>query len=149
MGKQDEFLWDETPMGEKVEEEVAEFLRKRNPRYMQIKAAQKEILEEYPAILRIFYAEEEEVNLTVTEHRKLIEHLDLEDRAERMERKYCFFLGQARMFSYGRMLTEIQDIVRKRDIDDEINEELLDYVMDGRIDDIEAELQAENLEYDL
>lgn len=36
MGKQDEFLWDETPMGEKVEEEVAEFLRKRNPRYMQI-----------------------------------------------------------------------------------------------------------------
>ena len=62
MGKQDEFLWDETPMGEKVEEEVAEFLRKRNPRYMQIKAAQKEILEEYPAILRIFYAEEEEVN---------------------------------------------------------------------------------------
>lgn len=92
MGKQDEFLWDETPMGEKVEEEVAEFLRKRNPRYMQIKAAQKEILEEYPAILRIFYAEEEEVNLTVTEHRKLIEHLDLEDRAERMKRKYCFFL---------------------------------------------------------
>ena len=116
MGKQDEFLWDETPMGEKVEEEVAEFLRKRNPRYMQIKAAQKEILEEYPAILRIFYAEEEEVNLTVTEHRKLIEHLDLEDRAERMERKYCFFLGQARMFSYGRMLTEIQlpECIKKR-----------------------------------
>lgn len=51
------------------------------------------------------------------------------------------------MFSYGRMLTEIQDIVKKRDIGDEINEELLDYVMDGRIDDIEAELQAENLEY--
>lgn len=45
------------------------------------------------------------------------------------------------------MLTEIQDIVKKRDIGDEINEELLDYVMDGRIDDIEAELQAENLEY--
>lgn len=147
MGKQDEFLWDETPMGEKVEEEVAEFLRKRNPRYMQIKAAQKKILEEYPAILKIFYAEEEEVNLTVTEHKKLIEHLDLEDRAERMERKYCFFLGQARMFSYGRMLTEIQDTVGKRDVDNEINEELLDYIVDSRIDDIEEELQAENLEY--
>lgn len=64
-----------------------------------------------------------------------------------MERKYCFFLGQARMFSYGRMLAEIQDTVRKRDIDDEINEELLDYVMDGRIDDVEMGLQAENLEY--
>ncbi|RHK21376.1 hypothetical protein DW074_14840 [Ruminococcus sp. AF46-10NS] len=94
-----------------------------------------------------FYAEEEEVNLTVTEHKKLIEHFDLEDRAERMERKYCFFLGQARMFSYGRMLAEIQDTVRKRDIDDEINDELLDYVMDGRIDDVEMGLQAENLEY--
>lgn len=104
-------------------------------------------LEEYPAILKIFYAEEEEVNLTVTEHKKLIEHFDLEDRAERMERKYCFFLGQARMFSYGRMLAEIQDTVRKRDIDDEINDELLDYVMDGRIDDVEMGLQAENLEY--
>lgn len=44
MGKQDEFLWDETPMGEKVEEEVAEFLRKRNPQYMWIKAAQKKNL---------------------------------------------------------------------------------------------------------
>lgn len=43
MGKQDEFLWDETPMGEKVEEEVAEFLRKRNPQYMWIKEAQKKI----------------------------------------------------------------------------------------------------------
>ena len=64
-----------------------------------------------------------------------------------MERKYCFFLGQARMFSYGRMLAEIQDTVRKRDIDDEINEELLNYVMDGRIDDVEMGLQAENLEY--
>ena len=147
MGKQDEFLWDETPMGEKVEEEVAEFLRKRNPQYMWIKEAQKKNLEEYPAILKIFYAEEEEVNLTVTEHKKLIEHFDLEDRAERMERKYCFFLGQARMFSYGRMLAEIQDTVRKRDIDDEINDELLDYVMDGRIDDVEMGLQAENLEY--
>lgn len=147
MGKQDEFLWDETPMGEKVEEEVAEFLRKRNSQYMWIKAAQKKILEEYPAILKIFYAEEEEVNLTVTEHKKLIEHLNLEDQAERMERKYCFFLGQARMFSYGRMLAEIQDTVRKRDIDDEINEELLDYVMDGRSDDVEMGLQAENLEY--
>ena len=50
------------------------------------------------------------------------------------------------MFSYGRMLAEIQDTVRKRYIDDEINEELLDYVMDGRIDDVETELQAENLE---
>ena len=97
--------------------------------------------------MKIFYAEEEEVNLTVTEHKKLIEHFDLEDRAERMERKYCFFLGQARMFSYGRMLAEIQDTVRKRDIDDEINDELLDYVMDGRIDDVEMGLQAENLEY--
>mgnify|MGYP004583414089 CR=1 FL=1 len=28
MGKQDEFLWNGTPMGEKIEEEVAEFLRK-------------------------------------------------------------------------------------------------------------------------
>ena len=46
MGKQDEFLCDETPMGEKVEEEVAEFLRKRNSQYMWIKAAQKKILEE-------------------------------------------------------------------------------------------------------
>nr|WP_147604308.1 hypothetical protein [Ruminococcus sp. AF46-10NS] len=54
MGKQDEFLWDETPMGEKVEEEVAEFLRKRNPQYMWIKEAQKKNLEEYPAILKIF-----------------------------------------------------------------------------------------------
>ena len=58
MEKQDEFLWDETPMGEKVEEEVAEFLRKRNPQYMCIKEAQKKILEEYPAILKIFYDEE-------------------------------------------------------------------------------------------
>ena len=69
MGKQDEFLWDETPMGEKVEEEMAEFLCKRNPRYMWLKAAQKEILEEYSTILRIFYAEEKAVNLSPAEHK--------------------------------------------------------------------------------
>ena len=84
--------------------------------------------------------------LTIPEHEVLNKVLQLENKKNLIEREYYFYMGQTIGFSYIAMLAEMRraldDSARDRKI-----EQLLEMIMDNRLDDLEEKLKAENREY--
>lgn len=87
-----------------------------------------------------------EMALTIPEHEALNKVLQLENKKNLIERKYYFYMGQTIGFSYIAMLAEMRraldDSARDRKID-----QVLEMIMDNRLDDLEEKLKAESQEY--
>lgn len=145
MGTRENVIWQDGLLDEKIEEKVCKYLESKHPEYRSIKEQIRVLLQQHPVIREIFGLDEN-VGLKATEREALDEVLQLENKKNLIEREYYFYMGQAMGFSYRAMLAEMRraldDSARDRSVD-----QVLEIIMDNRLDDLEEKLKAENREY--
>lgn len=145
MGTRENVIWQDGLLDEKIEEKVCKYLESKHPEYRSIKEQIRVLLQQNPKIREILGLDGE-MALTVPEHKALNKVLQLENKKNLIEREYYFYMGQAMGFSYKAMLAEmrraLEDSSRDRAVD-----QVLEMIMDSRLDDLEEKLKAENREY--
>ena len=145
MGTRENAIWHEGLLEEKIEEKVCKYLKSKHPEYRSIKEQIKVLLQQHPVIREIFGLNEN-VGLTAPEREALDKVLQLENKKNLIEREYYFYMGQAMGFSYKVMLAEIkralEDSARDRAVD-----QVIEMIMDSRLDDLEEKLKTESQEY--
>ena len=145
MGTRENVIWQDGLLDEKIEEKVCKYLESKHPEYRSIKEQIRVLLQQNPKIREILGLDGE-MALTVPEHKALNKVLQLENKKNLIEREYYFYMGQTIGFSYIAMLAEMRraldDSARDRKI-----EQLLEMIMDNRLDDLEEKLKAESQEY--
>lgn len=145
MGTRENVIWQDGLLDEKIEEKVCKYLESKHPEYRSIKEQIKALLQQHPVIRKIFGLDEN-VGLTASEREALNTVLQLENKKNLIEREYYFYTGQAIGFSYRIMMSELrralEDSARDRLVD-----QVLEMIMDSRLDDLEEKLKAESQEY--
>ena len=145
MRTRENVIWQDGLLDEKIEEKVCKYLESKHPEYRSIKEQIRVLLQQNPKIREILGLDGE-MALTVPEHKALNKVLQLENKNNLIEREYYFYMGQAMGFSYKAMLAEmrraLEDSSRDRAVD-----QVLEMIMDSRLDDLEEKLKAENREY--
>lgn len=145
MGTRENVIWQDGLLDEKIEEKVCKYLESKHPEYWSIKEQIRVLLQQNPKIREILGLDGE-MALTVPEHKALNKVLQLENKKNLIEREYYFYMGQAMGFSYRIMLSELrralEDSARDRSVD-----QVLEMIMDSRLDDLEEKLKTENREY--
>lgn len=145
MGTRENVIWQDGLLDEKIEEKVCKYLESKHPEYWSIKEQIRVLLCQTPKIREVLGLDGE-MALTVPEHKALNKVLQLENKKNLIEREYYFYMGQAIGFSYKAMLVEMRraldDSARDRKID-----QVLEMIMDNRLDDWEEKLKAESQEY--
>lgn len=145
MGTRENVIWQDGLLDEKIEEKVCKYLESKHPEYRSIKEQIRVLLQQNPKIREILGLDGE-MALTVPEHKALNKVLQLENKKNLIEREYYFYMGQSMGFSYKAMLAEmrraLEDSSRDRAVD-----QVLEMIMDSRLDDLEEKLKAENREY--
>lgn len=145
MRTRENIIWQDGLLDEKIEEKVCKYLESKQPEYRSIKEQIRVLLQQHPVIREIFGLDEN-VGLKASEREALDEVLQLENKKNLIEREYYFYMGQAMGFSYRAMLAEMRraldDSARDRSVD-----QVLEIIMDNRLDDLEEKLKAENREY--
>ena len=145
MGTRENVIWQDGLLDEKIEEKVCKYLESKHPEYRSIKEQIRVLLQQNPKIREILGLDGE-MALTVPEHEVLNKVLQLENKKNLIEREYYFYMGQTIGFSYIAMLAEMRraldDSARDRKID-----QVLEMIMDNRLDDLEEKLKAESQEY--
>lgn len=145
MRTRENIIWQDGLLDEKIEEKVCKYLESKHPEYRSIKEQIRVLLQQNPKIREILGLDGE-MALTVPEHKALNKVLQLENKKNLIEREYYFYMGQAMGFSYKAMLAEmrraLEDSSRDRAVD-----QVLEMIMDSRLDDLEEKLKAENREY--
>ena len=145
MRTRENVIWQDGLLDEKIEEKVCRYLESKHPEYRSIKEQIRVLLQQNPKIREILGLDGE-MALTVPEHKALNKVLQLENKKNLIEREYYFYMGQAMGFSYKAMLAEmrraLEDSSRDRAVD-----QVLEMIMDSRLDDLEEKLKAENREY--
>lgn len=138
-------IWQDGLLDEKIEEKVCKYLESKHPEYRSIKEQIKVLLQQH-LVIREFFGLDENVGLMVPEHKALNKVLQLENKKNLIEREYYFYMGQAMGFSYRAMLAEmrraLEDSTRDRDAD-----QVLEMIMDSRLDDLEEKMKEESEEY--
>ena len=86
------------------------------------------------------------VELTAQEHEALNELLQLENKKSLIEREYYFYTGQSMLFSYRGMLARLKRALEDSDRDKAVDQ-VLELLMDQRLDDLEEELESESTDY--
>ena len=145
MGTRENVIWQDGLLDEKIEEKVCKYLESKHPEYRSIKEQIRVLLRQNPKIREVLGLDGE-MALTIPEHEVLNKVLQLENKKNLIEREYYFYMGQTIGFSYIAMLAEMRraldDSARDRKI-----EQLLEMIMDNRLDDLEEKLKAESQEY--
>lgn len=145
MGTRENVIWQDGLLDEKIEEKVCKYLEAKHPEYRSIKEKIRELLRQNHKI-RAVLGLDGNVSLTVSEHEALNRVLQLENKKNLIEREYYFYTGQAMGFSYRAMLAEmrraLEDSAKDRDVD-----QVLEMIMDSRLDDLEEKLKVESQEY--
>lgn len=145
MGTREKVIWQDGLLDEKIEEKVCKYLESKHPEYRSIKEQIRVLLSQNPKIREVLGLDGE-IALTVSEHESLNKVLQLENKKNLIEKEYYFYMGQAMGFSYRAMLAEmrraLEDSPRDRDVD-----QVLEMIMDSRLDDLEEKLKAESREY--
>lgn len=145
MRTRENVIWQDGLLDEKIEEKVCKYLESKHPEYRSIKEQIRVLLSQNPKIKEVLGLDGE-MALTVEEHEALNRVLQLENKKNLIEREYYFYMGQAMDFSYKAMLAEmrraLEDSSRDRAVD-----QVLEMIMDSRLDDLEEKLKAENREY--
>ena len=145
MGTRENDIWLDGLLDEKIEEKVCKYLESKHPEYRSIKEQIRVLLRQNPKIREVLGLDGE-MALTIPEHEVLNKVFQLENKKNLIEREYYFYMGQTIGFSYIAMLAEMRraldDSARDRKI-----EQLLEMIMDNRLDDLEEKLKAESQEY--
>lgn len=145
MGTRENDIWLDGLLDEKIEEKVCKYLESKHPEYRSIKEQIRVLLRQNPKIREVLGLDGE-MALTIPEHEALNKVLQLENKKNLIEREYYFYMGQTIGFSYIAMLAEMRraldDSARDRKID-----QVLEMIMDNRLDDLEEKLKAESQEY--
>ena len=145
MGTRENDIWQDGLLDEKIEEKVCKYLESKHPEYRSIKEQIRVLLRQNPKIREVLGLDGE-MALTIPEHEALNKVLQLENKKNLIEREYYFYMGQTIGFSYIAMLAEMRraldDSARDRKID-----QVLEMIMDNRLDDLEEKLKAESQEY--
>ena len=145
MGTRENVIWQDGLLDEKIEEKVCKYLESKQPEYRSIKEQIRVLLSQNPKIREVLGLDGE-MALTVEEHEALNRVLQLENKKNLIEREYYFYIGQAMGFSYRTMLAEmkraLEDSPRDREVD-----QVLEMIMDSRLDDLEEKLKVESQEY--
>lgn len=145
MRTRENIIWQDGLLDEKIEEKVCKYLESKHPEYRSIKEQIRVLLRQNPKIREVLGLDGE-MALTIPEHEALNKVLQLENKKNLIERKYYFYMGQTIGFSYIAMLAEMRraldDSARDRKID-----QVLEMIMDNRLDDLEEKLKAESQEY--
>lgn len=145
MGTKENDIWQDGLLDEKIEEKVCKYLESKHPEYRSIKEQIRVLLRQNPKIREVLGLDRE-MALTIPEHEALNKVLQLENKKNLIEREYYFYMGQTIGFSYIAMLAEMRraldDSARDRKID-----QVLEMIMDNRLDDLEEKLKAESQEY--
>lgn len=145
MGTRENDIWLDGLLDEKIEEKVCKYLESKHPEYRSIKEQIRVLLRQNPKIREVLGLDGE-MALTIPEREVLNKVLQLENKKNLIEREYYFYMGQTIGFSYIAMLAEMRraldDSARDRKID-----QVLEMIMDNRLDDLEEKLKAESQEY--
>lgn len=145
MRTRENIIWQDGLLDEKIEEKVCKYLESKQPEYRSIKEQIRVLLSQNPKIREVLGLNGE-VALTVQEHEALNRVLQLENKKNLLEREYYFYMGQAMGFSYRAMLAEM-----RRALDDSSRDravaQVLEMIMDSRLDDLEEKLKTESQEY--
>lgn len=145
MGTRENDIWQDGLLDEKIEEKVCKYLESKHPEYRSIKEQIRVLLRQNPKIREVLGLDGE-MALTIPEHEALNKVLQLENKKNLIEREYYFYMGQTIGFSYIAMLAEMRraldDSAKDRKID-----QVLEMIMDNRLDDLEEKLKAESQEY--
>ena len=145
MGTRENVIWQDGLLDEKIEEKVCKYLESKHPEYRSIKEQIRVLLRQNPKIREVLGLDGE-MALTIPEHEVLNKVLQLENKKNLIEREYYFYTGQAMGFSYRAMLAEmrraLEDSSRDKDVD-----QVLEMIMDSRLDDLEEKLKTESQEY--
>lgn len=145
METRENVIWQDGLLDEKIEEKVCKYLEAKQPEYRSIKKQIKALLQQHPVIREIFGLDEN-VGLTAPEREALNKVLQLENKKNLIEREYYFYTGQAIGFSYKAMLAEIKRALEDSSRDRDVNQ-VLEMIMDSRLDDLEEKLKVESQEY--
>lgn len=145
MGTRENVIWQDGLLDEKIEEKVCKYLESKHPEYCSIKEQIRVLLQQNPKIREVLGLDGEIV-LTVPEHEALNKVLQLGNKKSLIEREYYFYMGQAMGFSYRAMLAEMRRALEDSPRDRRI-EQVLEMIMDSRLDDLEEKLKTESQEY--
>lgn len=145
MRTRENVIWQDGLLDEKIEEKVCKYLESKQPEYRSIKEQIRVLLSQNPKIKEVLGLDGE-MALTAPEREALDKVLQLENKKNLIEREYYFYMGQAMGFSYKVMLAEIkralEDSARDRAVD-----QVIEMIMDSRLDDLEEKLKTESQEY--
>lgn len=142
MERMQDILW-ENVFSEKTEDKVHKYLERHHVHYQEIQEQKKNLRDKVPVLKKVFETDET-ILLTDEEHKMLRKYLELESRKELLEREYLFYLGQSLMLSYKAMLGKIRrDWSGKRNI----SEDMLEFLTQIRIDELDQAIRAENKEF--
>lgn len=137
-----EIPW-ENVFSEKTENKICRYLEEYNEVYKEIQKQKSELQKKYSVLEKLF-GTDATILLTDEEHKSLRKYLDLENKKELIEREYLFYLGQSMMLSYKSMLGKIRrDWSGKRNI----SEDMLEFLTQTRIDELDQTIRAENKEF--
>ena len=145
MRTRENVIWQDGLLDEKIEEKVCKYLESKHPEYRSIKEQIRVLLSQNPKIKEVLGLDGE-MALTVEEHEALNRVLQLENKKNLIEREYYFYMGQAMVFSYKIMLSELRRALEDSDRDRSVAH-VLEMIMDSRLDDLEEKLKAESQEY--
>lgn len=142
MERVQDILW-ENVFSEKTEDKVRQYLERHHVHYQEIQEQKKNLRDKAPVLKKVFETDET-ILLTDEEHKMLRKYLELESRKELLEREYLFYLGQSLMLSYKAMLGKIRrDWSGKRNI----SEDMLEFLTQIRIDELDQAIRTENKEF--
>lgn len=145
MRTRENIIWQDGLLDEKIEEKVCKYLESKHPEYRSIKEQIRVLLSQNPKIKEVLGLDGE-MALTVEEHEALNRVLQLENKKNLIEREYYFYMGQAMVFSYKIMLSELRRALEDSDRDRSVAH-VLEMIMDSRLDDLEEKLKVESQEY--
>jgi hypothetical protein len=137
-------------LADKVDENVARYLKEHHPEYQETLDRQAGILKDYPVLMRVFEGTED-IEMDEQEHRAFREYMANRDDVERLEREYYYYYGQSHMFLYGKMMRRLQrDIGWKNDDpegDEPRKKKLMDLLTEARTGDAELDFLKTDEEY--
>lgn len=144
MHKELEELWLEA-IELKTDGQVTTYLRNHHAEYQDAAKRQKELVEQYPVIIEVLEGEGF-IDLDTDEHRAFREYLNEQADMERLEREYYYYYGQSHVFSYGRILKQLQKEINPAG-EIPMKHKLTDMLVENRTADAELDLMKTDSEY--
>lgn len=136
-----------TGLETQIDEKMSIYLRGKHLQYRQLIAETNRMVKEYPAIVKIL-EDDGEIRLSGTEHKKLKEYLQARDKMEQIERQYYFYYGQSMAISYRWIMERLKKELREeKGSTSESRDEMLELLMEGRVDMAEQEYISISQEY--